>query len=65
LRAAPTSARRAWRAATHAFTADFADAGARDAYLADPHHQAAGAQLVAMTAGGVKGLAVIDIALPA
>lgn len=43
------------------FTMDFPDAAARDAYLADPTHQAAGARLVAALEGGVAGLLVFDI----
>jgi Stress responsive A/B Barrel Domain len=45
---------------TRGFTVDFADAAARDAYLVHPAHQKAGARLVAATAGGVEGLAVLD-----
>ena len=45
---------------THAFTADFTDAAARDAYLVLPAHVAAGAKLVAVLEGGAGGLAVID-----
>ncbi|MBK8084862.1 MAG: Dabb family protein [Devosia sp.] len=45
------------------FTIDFADAAARDAYLADPAHQAAGARLVAALEGGVAGLVVFDLAV--
>lgn len=41
------------------FWFDFADAAARDAYLADPGHQRAGAGLVA--ACGVDGIQVIDV----
>lgn len=43
------------------FTMDFSNAAARDAYLADGKHQAAGARLVAALEGGVKGLLVFDI----
>ena len=46
---------------THAFTCDFADAAARDAYLVHPAHQAAGARLVSAAEGGVDGLIVVDI----
>lgn len=49
---------------THAFTADFADAAARDAYLVLPDHKAAGARLVEAVEGGQGGLAVIDFELP-
>ena len=44
----------------HAFSCDFQDAAARDAYLEHPAHKAAGARLVAATRGGVDGLTVID-----
>ncbi len=53
------------RGFTHAFVADFANAAARDAYLAHPAHQAAGARLVAAAQGGVDGLIVVDIETPA
>lgn len=43
------------------FTIDFADGAARDAYLADPAHQTAGARLVAALEGGVAGLVVFDL----
>lgn len=43
------------------FTMDFPDAAARDAYLADPAHQAAGGRLVAALEGGIAGLLVFDI----
>lgn len=46
----------------HAFTADFADVAARDAYLVHPDHQAAGARLVRAADGGLDGLVVIDFA---
>lgn len=45
------------------FWFDFEDAAARDAYLADPAHQAIGARLVAACEGGVAGLLVMDVAL--
>jgi len=45
------------------FMMDFRDARARDAYLVDPDHQAAGARLVAALDGGVKGLLVFDLEL--
>ena len=47
----------------HGFTIDFADAAARDAYLVDAAHQAAGGRLVAACEGGVAGLVVIDLEL--
>ena len=50
------------RGYTHAFTADFADAATRDAYLAHPDHLVAGGRLVAATQGGVEGLVVVDVA---
>ena len=43
------------------FTMDFSDAAARDAYLVDPDHQAAGAKLVAAAEGEVSGILVFDI----
>ena len=43
------------------FTMDFPDVAARDAYLVDPAHKAAGGRLVAALEGGVKGLLVFDI----
>ena len=49
------------RGYSHAIAIDFADSGARDAFLVDPAHKTAGARLVAACAGGVEGLLVIDI----
>lgn len=43
------------------FVIDFADSTARDAYLAHPDHQLAGAALVAMLDGGADGLVVFDL----
>ena len=43
------------------FWFDFPDEAARDAYLADPAHRAAGAKLVADTEGGIDGLVVFDM----
>lgn len=43
------------------FIMDLADAAARDRYLVDPAHQAAGARLVAALEGGVDGLIVFDL----
>ena len=43
------------------FVVDFADAAARDAYLADAAHGRAGKRLVAALDGGVAGLLVFDI----
>lgn len=45
---------------TRGFAIDFADAAARDRYLADPAHQAAGARLVAACDEGIAGLLVFD-----
>lgn len=42
------------------FAIDLADAAARDAYLADPAHRAAGARLVAACVGGAEGILVFD-----
>ena len=51
------------RGFSHAFTADFSDAAARDAYLAHPDHEAAGARLVKAAEGGLGGLTVLDFPL--
>jgi hypothetical protein len=45
------------------FTIDFRDAAARDAYLAHPQHQAAGAALVGAVQGGLDGILVFDLEL--
>ena len=45
------------------FIIDFADAAARDAYLVDDDHRAAGGRLVAALEGGRTGLIVFDIAV--
>ena len=45
---------------THAFSVDFIDAAARDAYLPHPEHQKVGAMIVAAAEGGIGGLAVVD-----
>ncbi len=50
------------KGATHAFTVDFDDEAARDAYLVHPAHRAAGERLVSATEGGLAGLTVVDIA---
>ncbi len=42
------------------FWVDFEDAAARDAYLADEKHQAAGSKLVALAEGGLDGITVAD-----
>ncbi|TCP76919.1 stress responsive alpha/beta barrel protein [Rhizobium sp. PP-F2F-G36] len=44
-----------------AFWFDFDSAAVRDAYLVDPHHQAAGARIVAHTKGGPDGVIVVDL----
>jgi hypothetical protein len=46
------------------FIMDLADEAARDRYLVDPAHQAAGARLVAALEGGVEGLMVFDLQVP-
>lgn len=46
-----------------AFTVDFADVAARDAYLADEQHRAVGARLVAAAEGGIDGITVFDMEL--
>jgi hypothetical protein len=43
------------------FIMDLRDATARDAYLLDPAHKAAGARLVAALEGGRDGLMVFDL----
>ncbi len=45
------------------FAIDLADEAARDAYLADPAHKAAGARLTAACDGGTAGIVVFDHAL--
>ena len=47
------------------FVMDLADAAARDRYLADPAHKAAGSKLVAALDGGVAGLVVFDLEIKA
>ncbi|ESW78889.1 stress responsive protein [Mesorhizobium sp. LSJC285A00] len=49
------------RGFSHAFTIDFRDAAARDAYLVHEAHQRAGARLVAALEGGTDGLMVFDL----
>ena len=51
------------RGYTHGFVVDFADAAARDAYLAHPDHKVAGAALVALCEGGIDGVLVLDFEL--
>jgi len=48
---------------THAFTVDFVDAAARDAYLPHPEHAKVGKAIVAAAEGGIEGIAVIDYAV--
>lgn len=48
------------RGYTHAFTIDFTDEEARDAYLIDAEHKALGARLVAAAEGGREGILVVD-----
>lgn len=48
------------RGYTHAFTVDFADAAARDAYLPHPAHVVAAEALVAIAENGVDGLLALD-----
>ena len=47
----------------HGFWFDFDGVDARDAYLADPRHQAIGAKLVAACQGGIEGITVFDVEL--
>ena len=49
------------RGYSHAIAIDFTDSAARDAYLVDPAHKAAGARLVAACEGGVEGVLVVDL----
>src|SRR4051812_3473308 len=46
---------------TNVFIMDLRDTAARDAYLTDPAHQAAGSRLVAALQGGTDGLIVFDL----
>ncbi len=48
------------RGFTHAFTVDFVDAAARDAYLPHPAHQKVGSMIVAACEGGIEGVLVLD-----
>ena len=43
------------------FIMDLTDEAARDRYLADPAHRAAGAKLLGALEGGVAGLLVFDL----
>jgi hypothetical protein len=47
------------------FIMDLEDAEARDRYLTDPAHKAAGARLVAALEGGTEGLLVFDLEIAA
>jgi Stress responsive A/B Barrel Domain len=57
---ADTSPEGLQRGNTHAFTVDFRDAKARDAYLPHPEHQKVGAMIVEATVGGIEGITVLD-----
>src|SRR5471032_1320444 len=48
------------RGNTHAFTVDFTNAAARDAYLPHPAHQKVGGMIVASSESGVDGITVLD-----
>ncbi len=48
------------RGYTHAFTIDFTDAFARDAYLVDLEHKALGTRLVAAAEAARDGILVLD-----
>lgn len=50
------------RGYTHAFTIDFTDVPARDAYLVDPEHKALGGRLAAAV-GRRENILVLDFAL--
>jgi len=52
------------RGYSHAFTIDFDDWAALDAYAQDPDHRYHGARLVALAQDGLAGLIVLDIELP-
>ena len=43
------------------FIVDFADAEARDVYLADEEHRSTGAKIVAAAEGGLAGIFVYDL----
>ena len=47
------------------FIVDFTDAAARDRYLADAEHAKAGARIVAAAEGGLDGVLVFDLEVPA
>ena len=48
------------RGNTHAFSVDFTNAAARDAYLPHPAHQKVGGMIVASSEGGVEGVTALD-----
>ena len=52
------------RGYTHGFVMDFADAAARDHYLADADHKKVGARLRGAAEGGREGILVIDLEVP-
>jgi Stress responsive A/B Barrel Domain len=45
---------------THAFSVDFDDVAARNAYLPHPDHRVVGKLVVAAAEGGIEGLAIVD-----
>lgn len=47
------------------FIVDFADTAARDQYLGDAEHAKAGARIVAAAEGGLDGVLVFDLDVPA
>ncbi|WP_342077899.1 Dabb family protein [Yoonia sp. SS1-5] len=47
----------------YGFICHFIDAAQSQAYLVNPVHQALGTRLVALCAGGVAGIMVVDLAL--
>lgn len=49
----------------HGFVADFADWSALAAYQEHPDHQRVGAALVANAEGGIDGILVFDLSVPA
>ena len=49
----------------HGFTADFTDWAALEAYQAHPDHRRLGARVVANATGGLDGVLVFDLPVPA
>jgi hypothetical protein len=49
----------------HGFVVDFADWAALQAYQDHPDHKALGARLVAAAEGGIDGILVFDLPVPA